>query len=239
MHPDLPHLLTLQSQDLQLMELANRRNDLFVRQHVMDRMLEQLGGIVESAKAAVARATETRVAAEQRLETLRGQQERKKAHLEQESNPRVATQLLADLETGRGNMAQEEADWLRLAEVVSLRENEVAEAKAELEKAGTIQQADREAISQALQELEEEIRQHKEERERASAGIAPALRERYERMRRSRKNRAVVVPVERNNCTSCHTSIPSSQVGPLHANGILVDGCQMCGAILYLPQEHS
>ena len=50
-----------------------------------------------------------------------------------------------------------------------------------------------------------------------------------------RKNE-ILVPADHGTCTGCYTAIPRSQIGPLVANGILIDGCEMCGAIIYVAE---
>jgi len=51
------------------------------------------------------------------------------------------------------------------------------------------------------------------------------------------KHRLDILVVAQNAiCTACFTSIPSSRISTLNAEGVLIEGCEMCGAIIYLPE---
>src|SRR5690606_7197670 len=76
------------------------------------------------------------------------------------------------------------------------------------------------------------------DREAAANGLDRTLRTRYDRLRGSRQGEALV-PAVNATCTACYTAIPRSRIGQLQAEGILIDGCETCGASLHLEEPAS
>ncbi len=77
------------------------------------------------------------------------------------------------------------------------------------------------------------------EREKSASQLDRALRIRYDRLRGSRTTEILVPagnPTGHATCTACFTAIPRSRIGRLQAEGLLLDGCEMCGAIVYLAE---
>ena len=235
MHPDLPKLLEVQVKDRRLAELDVRAQAILAERATLDALLERARAEVASAERAVNDMTRRRDEAEQKLETQRAQHEKRRLRLETERNPRVAAQLLGDVELGRNILAQEEAEWLRMADDVNARAA-VARAAAERLAAAEGEQAGARAeIDGRAAELAGEVAIAQAERDVAAGQLDVKLRLRYDRLRKTRKNE-ILVPADKGTCTACYTSIPRSQIGPLEANGILIDGCEMCGAIIYVAE---
>ena len=173
--------------------------------------------------------------AEQKLETQRTQHERRKQKLEQERNPRVAAQLLADVELGRNILAQEENEWLRMADDVTARTAAAKGAADRLASAEGEQAGARKALHDQAAVLAVEVAAAQGERDTSAGHLDKTLRIRYDRLRKSRKNE-ILVPADNGTCTGCYTAIPRSRIGALVTDGILIDGCEMCGAIIYVAE---
>ena len=92
------------------------------------------------------------------------------------------------------------------------------------------------AISERLAGLQAELDAAKAERELSASALDRTLRVRYDRLRSSRKTE-ILVPSTKSICTACYTAIPSSRIGRLEAEGLLLEGCEMCGAIIYLQES--
>jgi predicted nucleic acid-binding Zn-ribbon protein len=185
--------------------------------------------------SAVTDTTRRRDDAEQKLETQRAQHEKRRQRLETERNPRVAAQLLADVELGRSILAQEEGEWVRVADDVNARTAVATAARERLAAAETEQAGARAVLDGRSTELEAEVTGAQAERDAAAAQLDKTLRLRYDRLRKSRKNE-ILVPADKGTCTACYTAIPRSRIGALQADGILIDGCEMCGAIIYVAE---
>jgi predicted nucleic acid-binding Zn-ribbon protein len=238
MHPDLPKLLDVQGKDRRLAETGGVLAQLAAERAALDAALESARQQIASLERAVAEVATRREEREKKLENQRNLQERRRERLEQERNPRVAAQLMADIELARSILTSEETAWLQLADELSQREATLAAAQnalAELEasQAGARSELDsRGAAAQAEHDAAQA------ERDAAAKGLDRTLRTRYDRLRGSRKGE-VLVPASNSTCTACYTAIPRSRIGQLQADGILLDGCEMCGAILYLEESAS
>ncbi|HEY3935078.1 MAG TPA: hypothetical protein VGL65_10740 [Gemmatimonadales bacterium] len=235
MHPDLPKLLDVQVKDRRLAELDARAAVVMTERAELDAALEQGRDAVASAERAAAEAGRRREEAEKKLETQRGQHERRRLRLEQERNPRVAAQLLADVELGRNILAQEESDWVRMADEVTARANAVRAATERLSASLAEQAESRAALDVRMADVDAELGVARADREAAASHLDRTLRLRYDRLRNSRKTE-ILVPALNGTCTACFTAIPRSRIGRLQSDGILIDGCEMCGAIIYLAE---
>lgn len=235
MHPDLPKLLDVQLRDRRLAELDVRAQAIAAEHATLDALLERARAEVTSTARTLADVSRRRDEAEQKLETQRGQHERRKQRLEAERNPRVAAQLLADVELGRNILAQEENEWIRMADDVTARTTAANASKERLAAAEGEQAGARAELDKRSAALGIELAAAQAEREASASQLDKTLRLRYDRLRRSRTNE-ILVPAENGTCTGCYTSIPRSRIGALVTDGILIDGCEMCGAIIYVAE---
>jgi predicted nucleic acid-binding Zn-ribbon protein len=235
MHPDLPKLLDVQGKDHRLAETTGRIDALAAERAALDAALEAARNQIASLTRAAADAATRRDEREQKLESQRTLQDKRRERLESERNPRVAAQLMADLDLARSILAQEESEWMRLAEDATQRTHAVTAAEAslvELEASQAEARGDLDARQQAAQ-AEHDVAAG--ERDLAARDLDRHLRLKYERLRGSRRSE-VLVPATNATCTACYTAIPRSRIGQLQADGLLLDGCEMCGAILYLAE---
>ena len=142
---------------------------------------------------------------------------------------------MADVDLGRSILAQEESDWLRLADDASTRAASVAAAGERLAALLAEQETARAEHAVRRAEVDTLLATAQAEREAAASLLDRSLRIRYDRLRNSRQVDILVV-AQNAICTACFTSIPSSRISTLNAEGVLIEGCEMCGAIIYLPE---
>ncbi len=235
MHPDLPKLLDVQGKDRRLADVAGRLDALAAERKALDTALEAARQQIESARRALADSGTRRDERAEKLEAQRVHQERRRQRLEQERNPRVAAQLMADVELARSILAQEESEWMRLAEEATQREELVGQAEARLVEVEAEQATVRDELQQRIDAAAVEHEAAQAERDTSAAALDRGLRTRYDRLRKSRRAE-VLVPATNAICTACYTAIPRSRIGQLQADGLLLEGCEMCGAILYLEE---
>lgn len=235
MNPDLPKLLDLQVKDGCVAEIV-------VQQRAIDAEMVVFDAARDRIQAEIAQATRTadeigrrRDEAAAKLEKQRIQHESRRQRLEQERNPRVAAQLMADVDLGRSILAQEESDWLRLAEDATTRAAGVLAANERLAALLAEQETDRAEHAAKRADIDAQLAAARVEREQSAALLDRSLRIRYDRLRNSRQVDILVV-AQNAVCTACFTSIPSSRISTLNAEGVLIEGCEMCGAIIYLPE---
>jgi predicted nucleic acid-binding Zn-ribbon protein len=171
---------------------------------------------------------------ETRIESYRTLQERRKQRLDQVRNPKEASALMTELDLARSVLAQEENDWVRSADSVIQLEHKVHAEELALKAVETAQAAERAALAERRSALELEREVALRDRDKTALLIEKPLRTRYDRLRRSRTT-DVVVPLMGGACGGCHTAVPLNRRSQIKS-GAVVDGCEVCGAILY-PSE--
>jgi predicted nucleic acid-binding Zn-ribbon protein len=231
MHADLVKLLDLQAKDAALAEVDQRL--VLVAQDVvlLDQALQQAREGLEAARRAAAEGQRRRDELETKIESYRILQERRSERLEHVRNPKEASTLMAELELARSVMAKEENEWVRSSDAVTQLESRVKEEERSVHALEAAQAPERATIARRRATIEAERAAAAEEREATAAAIDKALRNRYDRLRRTRTS-DVVVPLAGGACGGCHTSVPLNRRGQIRA-GLVIEGCEACGAILY------
>lgn len=233
MHADLVKLLDLQARDDALAELDHRLGLINQELATLDQALQRLRDSLEVARRAAAEGQRRRDQLESKIESYRILQERRRERLEHVRNPKEASTLMAELDLAQSVMAKEENEWVRSADALTLLETRVKDEERNLQFLEAGQAAERAGLAERRKELEEERAAAAREREECAAGIDRSLRNRYDRLRRTRST-AVVVPLLGGACGGCHTSVPLNRRSQIRA-GLVLDGCEACGAILYPP----
>jgi len=239
MHPDLPKLLDVQTKDHRLAEITARVREIEVERAALDVVLDRVRSEIASATRTADDMARRRDEVATKLEGQRTKHEARRQRLEQERNPRVAAQLMADVELGRSILTQEEGEWLRLSEDVSTRTAAVKGAHERLTILEAEQETARALLDERMTALDSELLAARSDREASASQLDRTLRVRYDRLRGSRTSEILVPagnPQGHATCTACFTAIPRSRIGRLQAEGLLLDGCEMCGAIVYLAE---
>jgi predicted nucleic acid-binding Zn-ribbon protein len=233
MHADLVKLLDLQAKDKAVAEAEVRLRELDKESEVLDQAIQRARDGLDAARRAAADGIRRRDELEARIESYRTLQNRRVQRLETVRNPKEASSLMAELELARSVIAKEEADWVRSAESVTALERKVSEEESKVAAADLEQAPARAQLAERRRQLEAERDAAVLAREGSAEQIDKPLRNRYERLRRSR-DRDVVVPLVGGTCGACHTTIPLNRRSQIRSGAIL-DGCEGCGAILYPP----
>jgi predicted nucleic acid-binding Zn-ribbon protein len=233
MHADLVKLLDLQAKDAAIAEVDQRLTEASRDLVVLDQALQRARESLEAARRAASDGQRKRDELETKIESYRILQERRRERLEHVRNPKDASTLMAELDLARSVMAKEENEWVRSADAVTLLESRVREDERNLETLEAAQAAERATIAERRAAIEAELAAAARDREASAAGIDKALRNRYDRLRRTRTS-DVVVPLMGGACGGCHTSVPLNRRGQIRA-GLVLEGCEACGAILYPP----
>jgi uncharacterized protein len=231
MHADLVKLLDLQAKDAAIAEVDQRLAQVAQELVVLDQALQRARDSLEAAQRAAGDGQRRRDELETKIESYRILQERRSQRLEQVRNPKEASTLMAELDLARSVMAKEENEWVRTADALSLLESRVKDEERNLDALQAAQSSERAGIAERQGAIEVERAAIAQEREASAAVIDKALRNRYERLRRSRTN-DVIVPLAGGACGGCHTSVPMNRRGQIRA-GLVIEGCEACGAILY------
>jgi predicted nucleic acid-binding Zn-ribbon protein len=231
MHADLVKLLDLQAKDAAVAEVDGRIEALEREVATLDQAIQRARDGLDAARRAAAEGVRRRDELEAKVESYRILQDRRVQRLESVRNPKEASTLMAELDLARSVMAKEETEWVRSAEAVTALERKVTEEETKVAAADSEQAPERARLDERRRELDAQREQAVRERESSAEQIDKPLRNRYDRLRRSR-SRDVVVPLVGGTCGACHTSIPLNRRS-LIRSGAILDGCEGCGAILY------
>lgn len=231
MHPDLVKLLDLQTKDRAIVDTETRSNALREEEGELDAALRQLQQALDDARRAANAGAARRDEMEARIESYRVLHERRRQRLEFMRNPKEASALMAELEVARSVLAREESEWVRLADAATSLEDRVREAERALDDARQAQAPARASLAERAAVLGAERDRVQVSREESAAAMDKALRSRYERLRGSRAP-TVVAPLSGVTCGYCHTAVPLSRRSQIRA-GLIIDGCEACGVILY------
>jgi uncharacterized protein len=234
MHAELAKLLDLQAKDAALSEVDLRLASLVEETAGLDQLLQKARDAVETARRALAEGQRRRDELETKIESYRMLQERRRQRLEQVRNPKEASTLMAELDLARSVMAKEEGEWVRSADAVVQLELKVQGEELNLKAVQAAQAPERAKVAERESALQAERDAAMRERDATAGLIDKQLRSRYDRLRRTRTS-DVVVPLVGGACGGCHTSIPLNRRSQIRAGAVL-DGCEVCGAILY-PSE--
>jgi uncharacterized protein len=234
MHPDLERLLDLQAKDLALLEADMSVAEVLALESALDERLARAERDAHAAERALADMTVRRDEVAKRLEQFRAQQQKRQQRLDVVRNQKEANAVTAEIDLGRQVVQREEGEWLRLGEEAQRLEARVAEATRLLEEARAGQEAERADIAARRAAAVAERNAALDVREKSAAQVERALRTRYDRLR-VKKSAPQVVPLVGFACSVCYSAIPVSRRGEIRA-GLLVDGCEACGVILYAPE---
>lgn len=235
MHADLVKLLDLQAKDSAVAEVERRLEALREETVVLDQVLVRAREVLETARRAAADAARRRDELEAKIESYRVLQDRRQQRLEHVRNPREASTLMAELDLARSVVAKEENDWVRSSDAVIQAQFKAAEEERNVAVVAEGQTAERDRLAVRRTELEAELAAAHREREGSALQLDRPLRVRYDRLRKARSG-DVIVPLLGGSCGSCHTSIPLNRRSQIRSGSIL-DGCEVCGAILYPPES--
>jgi predicted nucleic acid-binding Zn-ribbon protein len=234
MHADLVKLLDLQSKDAAVAEIERRLRALETEFAALDQALQRARDVLEQARRAAADGARRREELETKIESYRVLQERRRQRLEHVRNPKEASSLMAELDLARSVMAKEENDWVRSADAAVQLERKASEEERNVDAVEAEQAPTRAELEARRAQLEAERERLNQEREASAAQLDRQLRNRYDRLRRVRTTE-VVVPLVGGTCGACHTAVPLNRRS-LIKSGQVLDGCEVCGAILY-PSE--
>ena len=237
MHADLVKLLDLQAKDAAVTEVERRLSALQLETGVLDQELNRARDVLETARRAAAEAAKRRDELEAKIESYRVLQDRRQQRLEHVRNPKEASTLMAELDLARTVVAKEENDWVRSSDAVTQAQFKAAEEERNLATMAEGQTPARDRLAARRSELDGELDAARQIREGTASQLDRGLRLRYERLRKARSG-DVIVPLEGGSCGSCHTTIPLNRRSQIRT-GAIVDGCEVCGAILYPPESAS
>lgn len=235
MHPDLERLLDLKAKDEVLAAATAAVADVAAAESALDERLQRSQKERDSLARLLADMTARHDEQMRRIESLRQQQSRRQQRLDQVKNAKEATAVTAEIDLGRQVLAREEGEWMQSAEEVSKVEGRLAEAEQVLSDAKASQADERQELARQRAEAESARDAARAARQESAGKLDRGLRTRYDRLKGSRSANALM-PLVGFACSACYTAVPVSRRGQVKG-GLLIEGCEVCGVILYVPQE--
>jgi hypothetical protein len=233
MHPDLEKLLDLQSKDRALMAVDTALAEVLAAETALDDRLKKAEREVETTTRSAAETATRRDELMRRVEEYKLQQQRRQQRLDQVKNMKEANAATAEIDLGRQVLAREEGEWLQVAEELGRLDTKQAAAEQGLAEARAAQDHERSVLSARRAELRAERSVAFAARSESAARLERPLRTRYDRLHNSKSSNALV-PLSGFACSVCFTAVPISRRAHIR-DRLLIDGCEVCGAILYLP----
>jgi predicted nucleic acid-binding Zn-ribbon protein len=235
MHPDVVVLLELQEKDLTVTAVDEQLDTLKEEVAGLDRAIVDSESALDVARRAATDAIERRTELETKIEAYRTQQERRRQRLEITRPGKDAANLMAEFDLGRSVLAQEESEWVRLADSVAALEAQLAEGEAALEAEKAEQEPQRAELLAKEQSSLGERESAVKDRGVTAKTLGKEVLTKYSRLRGSRKT-PVVVPISGPTCGACFTAVPLHRRIQIKTGAVL-GGCEACGVILYTREE--
>jgi predicted nucleic acid-binding Zn-ribbon protein len=233
-HPDLEALLALQERDQAVVAQDVALAALEPEARELDETLRAAERALEQARRAAHDALARRDELEGKIASYRSMQEQRRQRLEWVRGAKEASTLMAELDLARSVLAKEEAEFMRSGDLVAAAELKVAEAERMVEEVQAAQAAAREALVARRDAIMAEREVALAAREAQAERVSPALRSRYERIRRGKAPLALY-PLHGDACGHCFTAVPT-QRRSLITRGASIESCEACGVLLYPPE---
>lgn len=231
MHPELQNLLTLQDHDEALRTIEAELASLNPRIQALDKVRQRT--LEESTKAdtLLARETERFRALEQRVAEHRDRHEKNVNTLNQAHKLREATAAMAQVESAKKVVAEDESELLALSRRLTDLRTAAAAARDAVESMNREQLEARAALEIERGGFGKRIADAQALRAAAAAKISQQLLSRYERMNTRRKGPALFA-LRSFSCGQCNTAV-SMQRRPALTSGQIIETCEGCGVLLY------
>ncbi len=230
MASEVEALLALQEDDARIADLEDRKRSLEPRMAALNKKREAAAVAVNRSHAAVE-------AEERRQRELQGKvaqhkqmQEKNLAQLDAVKRLKEATAAMAQVESARRIIAEDESELQALSRRLTELRSTVQSTESSLAEVELEQAQAREEIDKQRQEIETDLDAAKAQRAGKTEGVSRVLLGKYDRIR-TRRTQALY-PLRGESCGNCDTAIPMQRRNHMAVNGP-IDVCEACGVLLY------
>jgi predicted nucleic acid-binding Zn-ribbon protein len=230
MASEVEALLALQEDDTKITELENRLKALEPRMAALDRKREAAATAVNRSKAAVEAEEKRQRELQGKIQQHKQMQEKNLAQLDAVKRLKEATAAMAQVESARRIIADDESELTALARRLTDLRSAVQANEAGLAEVEQEQATAREEIDKERSEIDQSLGSARAERAGKTNGVSRALLGKYDRIRTKRTQALYALRGE--SCGNCDTAIPMQRRNHLFVNGP-IDVCEACGVLLY------
>jgi predicted nucleic acid-binding Zn-ribbon protein len=228
---ELEAILALQQDDEALRAVEGELASVTPRIAALDRARQRATEECARNDTALARETERFRALEARVTEHRDRHDKNLKTLDQAHKLREATAAMAQVESAKRVVAEDESELLALSRRLTDLRTASAAAHEALEALEVEQAESRAAIEQERAGLGKRISDAQAKRTASSTQVSASLLKRYERMNTRRKGPAVFA-LRNFSCGNCDTAV-SMQRRPALSTGNVIETCEDCGVLLY------
>ena len=227
----LDRLLALQDQDDVVDGLTDRLNTLMPRLSALDAAREKAQLTLVENRSLVEVDEKRQRELEGRLSDHRQKHERNLAHLDAVKKLREATAAMAQVESGRKVLVEEESELRGLVSRIADGHAAIRRQEKGLVDLDAEQAEARATIAQERESIEQELQVAKAVRAEIASAVEGSVLQKYERIRGRRRAQAVFV-LNGGACGSCDTAVPVQRRKMMASTGA-IEVCEACGVLLY------
>ncbi len=233
MNQDLVALLVVQQDDDVIRAIEARGQALAPRLSALDKARQRAIDEVAHNEAALARETERHRALESRLAEHRARHEKNLGVLNQAHKLKEATAAMAQVETARKVLADDESELLATTRRLGDLRSALGASRESLEALGLEQAETRSSIEAERAAIASDLARARAKRMTSAEAVSKGLLFKYDRVQQRRRAPAVFALHPDFSCGSCDTAIPL-QRRPAMTTGHAIEVCEACGVLLYL-----
>ena len=230
MQQEVEALLALQADDSGIRELEKELNALDPELADLDRRRAQAAAAVARAQAAVEAEEKRQREIQTRLAQHKQQQERNLAQLDEVKRLKEATAAMAQVETTKRMMAEDESEVQACAKRLTDLNAAVASSTKILHDVEAEQQTARSEIGAKKDALNEKLSAARAVRAQKSAGVPRPLLAKYDRIRGRRPQ--ALFSLREGSGGNGDTAIPLQRRNMMTGTG-QIEVCEACGVLLY------
>ncbi|HYW32069.1 MAG TPA: hypothetical protein VE869_11225 [Gemmatimonas sp.] len=234
MNPELQALLRVQDDDEAIRAIEARRDALGPRVLALDKARQRAIDEAARNEAALNKELDRLHALEARISEHKLRHEKNLAVLDQAHKLKEATAAMAQVESARKVLAEEESELLGITRRITDLRTAATLSRDTVSAVEAEQVATRASITTERGTIDGEIADARRTRDVSARQVSPTLLNRYERVNARRKSAAVFALGHGFACGQCDTSIPL-QRRPSMSTGVTIETCEACGVLLYLP----
>jgi len=230
MASEVEALLALQEDDTKIAELEDRLRSLEPRMAALDKKREAAAAAVNRSRAAVEVEERRQRELQGKVAQHKAMQEKNLAQLDAVKRLKEATAAMAQVESARRIIAEDESELAALARRLGELRTTVHSAETALADVESEQGQAREETIKEKKEIDSSLVEAKAQRAGKTGGVSRALLGKYDRIRTRRTQALYALRGE--SCGNCDTAIPMQRRNQMAVNGP-IDVCEACGVLLY------
>ncbi len=230
MNAEVQALLDLQGDDSVIRELENKAAALEPKLADLDRRREIAATALARAKGAVESEEKRQRELQARVAQHKQIQERNLAQLDAVKKMKEATAAMAQVESARRMIAEDESEITTISRRITELQNNVKAAESSLADVEAEQATARSEIVGEREKIDAELAAARSVRATKAQKVDKNLLSKYDRIRTRRPH--ALYPLNGQACGNCDTSIPLQRRNVMAGDGA-IEVCEACGVLLY------